>query len=103
MSGNAAPTSAWYRAATLNERLVAPRAGTDPEGEQHCEEWRSHPVFAGNGMFERRLAMAGYRIAVDGRARDGAVRLYVGGFDPRSVSERPRAKGHGEIHVYRIK
>jgi DNA-binding beta-propeller fold protein YncE len=51
----------------------------------------------------RRLAMAGYRIAVDGQARDGAVRLYVGGFDPRSVAERPRAKGHGEIHVYRIK
>jgi WD40 repeat protein/mono/diheme cytochrome c family protein len=47
----------------------------------------------------RRLSISGYRIAVDGKAG----RLYVAGFDPRSVAERPRAKAHGDIHVYAIK
>jgi WD40 repeat protein len=51
----------------------------------------------------RRLAMAGYRLTVDGRLREGSVRLFVAGFDPRSVADRPRAKAHGEIHVYRVK
>jgi hypothetical protein len=44
----------------------------------------------------RRLTITGYRIAVDGKAG----RLYVAGFDPRSVAEQPRAKAHGDIHVY---
>jgi WD40 repeat protein len=47
----------------------------------------------------RRLAITGYRIAVDGKAH----RLYVAGFDPQSVADRPRAKAHGDIHVYALK
>jgi hypothetical protein len=47
----------------------------------------------------RRLAITGYRVAVDGQAG----RLYVAGFDPRSLVDQPRAKAHGAIHVYMLK
>jgi hypothetical protein len=47
----------------------------------------------------RRLAITAYRIAVDGKTR----RLYVAGFDPRSIADQPRAKSHGDIHVYALK
>ncbi|MBY0229167.1 MAG: hypothetical protein K2W96_07820, partial [Gemmataceae bacterium] len=40
-----------------------------------------------------RLPLAAYGLAVDGK------RLYVAGFDARSVGERPRARGHGDIHL----
>jgi WD40 repeat protein len=49
--------------------------------------------------WQRRLAITGYQIAVDGKSG----RLFVAGFDPRSVAERPRARGHGDIHVYGLK
>src|SRR5262249_31675052 len=48
---------------------------------------------------KRRLSLAGYQVAVDGKAG----RLYVAGFDARSVADRPRARGHGDIHVYALK
>ena len=35
---------------------------------------------------------------------DGKVgKLYVAGFDPRTVAERPRAKGFGEVYIYDLK
>jgi hypothetical protein len=43
-----------------------------------------------------RPALAGYRIAYDGKHG----RLYVAGFDARGAAERPRARGAGDIHVY---
>jgi WD40 repeat protein len=55
----------------------------------------TYPDFRLRGR--KRLAITGYRIAVDGKAG----RLYVAGFDPRSLAEQPRAKAHGDIHVYR--
>jgi hypothetical protein len=57
----------------------------------------SYPDFRLLGRY--RPALAAYQVAVDGKAR----RLYVAGFDPRSLAERPRAKGHGDIHVYDLK
>jgi hypothetical protein len=57
----------------------------------------SYPDFRLKGR--RRLSLTGYRIAVDGKAG----RLYVAGFDPASVTERPRAKSHGDIHVYALR
>jgi hypothetical protein len=57
----------------------------------------SYPAFRKQASW--RPALAAYRIAVDGKAG----RLYVAGFDPRSVAERPRARGHGDIHVYLIR
>jgi WD40 repeat protein len=57
----------------------------------------SYPEFRLQGRY--RPALAAYRVAVDGKAG----RLYVAGFDPRSVGERPRAPGHGDIHVYAVK
>jgi WD40 repeat protein len=45
-----------------------------------------------------RLALAAYAVVVDGKAG----RLYVAGFDPRSLAERPRARAYGDIHVYAI-
>jgi WD40 repeat protein len=57
----------------------------------------SYPDFRPQGRW--RLALTAYGVAVDGKAGQ----LYVAGFDPRSVAERPRAKGHGDVHVYAIK
>ena len=56
----------------------------------------SYPEFRLQGRW--RPALTAYQLAVDGKSG----RLYVAGFDPRSVAERPRAKGHGDIHVYAI-
>lgn len=56
----------------------------------------SYPDFRLRGKW--RPALTAYGVAVDGKAG----RLYVAGFDPRSVGERPRAKGHGDVHVYSI-
>ena len=57
----------------------------------------SYPEFRLLGR--HRLGLAGYLVAVDGKAG----RLYVAGFDPKSVTERPRDRGHGDIHVYDLK
>jgi hypothetical protein len=54
----------------------------------------SYPDFRLLGRY--RPALTAYQVAVDGKAG----RLYVAGFDPRSLAERPRAKGHGDIQVY---
>ncbi len=43
-----------------------------------------------------RLPLAAYAVALDAKGR----RLYVAGFDARSAADRPRAKGHGDIHAY---
>jgi WD40 repeat protein len=48
---------------------------------------------------QRRLPLAGYGLAVDGK--EGI--LYVAGFAPRAVAERPRARGYGEIQVFSLK
>ena len=57
----------------------------------------SYPEF--RLLSQARLSIAGYRLALDGKAR----RLYVAGFDPRSAADRPRAKAHGDVHVYALK
>jgi WD40 repeat protein len=46
-----------------------------------------------------RLSLSGYDLALD--PTNG--RLFVAGFDPAAVADRPRAKGHGDIQVYRLK
>jgi hypothetical protein len=45
-----------------------------------------------------RLELTGYRVALDAKAG----RLYVAGFDPRAVLERPRARSHGDVQVYEV-
>jgi dipeptidyl aminopeptidase/acylaminoacyl peptidase len=57
----------------------------------------SYPDFKLRATY--RLGLAGYQVALDGRHG----RLYVAGFDPGAVAERPRARGHGDIHVYALK
>ncbi len=57
----------------------------------------SYPDFRLQGT--HRLSLSGYQLAVDGKAG----RLYVAGFDPAAVAERPRARGHGDIHVYALR
>jgi WD40 repeat protein len=63
--------------------------GRDGELRQY-----SYPDFRPAGTY--RLSLSGYALVVDGK--NG--RLYVAGFDPAAVAERPRARGHGDIHVY---
>jgi hypothetical protein len=46
-----------------------------------------------------KLPFAAYVLALDAKAK----RLYVGGFDARSLVDRPRAKGHGDIHGYDLR
>jgi hypothetical protein len=79
-------------------------AAVDPEG-------RAAYVLDRDGALKRysypefklqathRLSLSGYRLAVDGKLG----RLYVAGFDPAAVAERPRARGHGDIHVYALR
>ncbi len=57
----------------------------------------SYPEFRLLGRY--RPALAAYAVVVDGKAG----RLYVAGFDPGALAERPRARGHGDIHVYALK
>jgi hypothetical protein len=77
---------------------VAPGAGAvfalAPDGSlrQH-----SYPDFRPQATY--RLAGAGYQLAWDG----GSGRLYVAAVDPKALSERPRGRGLGEIHVYDLK
>jgi WD40 repeat protein len=54
----------------------------------------SYPDFRPQGA--QRLGLAAYGLAWDGKGG----RLYVAGFDPKEVAENPRARGHGDIHVY---
>ena len=59
--------------------------------------WRySYPEFRPAGRW--RPALSASRLAV--APTTGA--LHVAGLDPRSVGDRPRAKGHGDIHTYAI-
>jgi hypothetical protein len=46
-----------------------------------------------------RLDIVPYQAVYDGK-RD---KLYVAGFDPRSVADRPRARGFGDLFVYELK
>ncbi|HZY90037.1 MAG TPA: WD40 repeat domain-containing protein, partial [Gemmataceae bacterium] len=57
----------------------------------------SYPDFRPQATY--RLALSAYRIAWDGKGG----RLYAAGFDPKAVSDRPRARAHGDIHVYALK
>jgi WD40 repeat protein len=57
----------------------------------------SYPEFRLQGQV--RLPLAGYGLAVDGK--EGI--LYVAGFDPKSIGDRPRARGYGEIQVFALK
>jgi hypothetical protein len=74
------------------EGKVAYLLGRDGLLEQY-----GYPEFRLKGT--RRLSLSGYQLALDGKGG----RLYVAGFDPAALSERPRARGHGDIHVYRLK
>ncbi len=57
----------------------------------------SYPDFRPQAIY--RLALSAYRLAWDGKAG----RLYVAGFDPKAVGDRPRARGYGDVHVYALK
>jgi WD40 repeat protein len=57
----------------------------------------AYPSFEPRGT--HRLRLSGYRLAVDGKGG----RLYVGGFDPAAVGDRPRARAHGDVHVYALR
>jgi hypothetical protein len=56
----------------------------------------SYPDFRLLGSY--RLPLAPYQMIADGKGG----RLYLAGIDPKSVAERPRARGHGDIHVYNL-
>jgi WD40 repeat protein len=60
-------------------------------------EQHSYPDFRAQGSY--RLPLTAYQMVCD--CKGG--RLYVAGIDPRAVAERPRARGHGDIHVYLLK
>lgn len=47
---------------------------------------------------DHRLAVLATQIAFDGKTR----RLYAAVIDPRSAASRPRARGHGDVHVYEL-
>jgi hypothetical protein len=57
----------------------------------------SYPAFRPQATY--RLPLSAYRLAFDGKAG----RLYVAGFDPKAVGDRPRARGYGDIYVYELK
>jgi hypothetical protein len=57
----------------------------------------SYPEFLPTGRWK--LELTAYRMIIDGK--NGL--LYVAGIDPRSISDRPRAKGHGDIHAFALK
>jgi WD40 repeat protein len=57
----------------------------------------SYPEFKPLGG--KQLPLLPYQAVCDGRQG----RLYVAGIDPKSVGERPRARGFGDIHVYELK
>jgi hypothetical protein len=76
----------------------------DPEGRSAWVVGRdgvlghyAYPEFRLLGR--HRLGLAAYDVAVDGK--EG--RLYVAGFDPRSMADRPRGRGQGDIQVYGLK
>jgi WD40 repeat protein/mono/diheme cytochrome c family protein len=60
-------------------------------------EHYSYPDFRLQASY--RLPLTPYQTVCDGK--EG--RLYVAGIDPKSVGDRPRARGHGDIHVYLLK
>lgn len=47
---------------------------------------------------DHRLGVLATHIAYDGKAS----RLYAAVVDPKSVASRPRARGHGDVHVYEL-
>jgi WD40 repeat protein len=57
----------------------------------------SYPDFRPQATY--RPALSAYRLAFDGKSG----RLYVAGFDPKAVGDRPRARGYGDIHIYELK
>jgi WD40 repeat protein len=57
----------------------------------------SYPDFKLRATY--RLAAAAYQIALDGKQ----MRLYAAVLDPKGLSERPRARSVGDIHVYELK
>jgi WD40 repeat protein len=73
-------------------------------------EARAGFVLTGDGLLKRysypdfkpratyRLGLTPYQAVCDGPGG----RLYVAGFDPRRVAQRPRARGHGDIHIYAL-
>jgi hypothetical protein len=46
-----------------------------------------------------RLDIVPYQAVYDAKR----ARLYVAGFDPRAVAERPRTRGFGDLFVYDLK
>jgi WD40 repeat protein len=57
----------------------------------------AYPALTPRGSY--RLGLFAAQAAYD--AKRG--RLYVGGFDPRTAAERPRARGHGDVDVYDVR
>jgi WD40 repeat protein len=87
---------------TALEPFVA--AAIDPEARtaflltrDGALEQYSYPEFKLKAS--HRLGIVSYQAVYDGK-RD---RLYVAGFDPRAVADRPRARGFGDLFVYDVK
>ena len=60
-------------------------------------EHYSYPDFRLRGS--QRLPLTPYQAVCDGKGG----RLFVSGIDPRTVGQRPRARGHGDVFVYDLK
>jgi hypothetical protein len=66
--------------------------GRDGELKQY-----SYPEFRLRASY--RLSLGAYQIVVDGKQGH----LFAAGFDPRALTDRPRERGYGDIHVYDLK
>jgi WD40 repeat protein/mono/diheme cytochrome c family protein len=66
-------------------------------GRDGLLEHYSYPDFRPQAAY--RLGLTPYRAVCDGKQG----RLYVAGIDPQTVADRPRARGHGDIHAYDLK
>jgi WD40 repeat protein len=79
-------------------------AAIDPEIGVACivtrdgtlEQW-SYPDFHRERKYN--LGLGAMQVLCDSKSR----RLYIAGVDPRSVTDHPRARGHGEIYIYALK
>jgi WD40 repeat protein/mono/diheme cytochrome c family protein len=88
-------------AATVDPFLAA---AVDPEhgvvlilnGDGAAKQY-TYPEFKLQGT--HRLGTVAFQAALDGKRG----RLYVAGFDPRTLAGKPRARGFGDIFVYEVK
>jgi hypothetical protein len=60
-------------------------------------EHYSYPDFRLQGSY--RAGVAPFQAVCDGKGG----RLFIAGIDPKTVAERPRARGHGDIFIFELK